>query len=196
MSTSGRISVDSTPESALLAAARRQLVARRSSLLQLQHAVAQQLHQQRQQAEAWRMAQQQQQAAVVVATLQRGVLAPQQSLLSWSGSVLRVTCQDAYLMAQHIWDRVHSRLDGMLLVSLGAQHPSAVAMLVCLWLGAKLEDNRRSVAPASRLAKVAGMLPSGITSVELHIMQLLNWQPYKGWVRGSSTSSCTVSECA
>jgi len=117
-----------------------------------------------------------------------------QQLLAWSGSVLRVHSHEAYLMAQHIFKRVAQHIDSALLVSLGTHTPAAAAMLVCLWVGAKCEDNRRNLAGASAIAKACGMLPWGVTSLELHVMQLLNWQPYAGY-RVSGPASCTIEEC-
>lgn len=116
---------------------------------------------------------------------------PTDSMLMWAGSVLGCTCAQAYLFAQHVWQRVDSHLDEMLFISLGAVAPRQVAMLVSLWIATKLEDNRKCVAGCSRLAAASRLMPWAVTSIELHLMQLLDWRPYAGW---QSAHSCIVND--
>lgn len=153
------------------------------------------MKQQQQQAWAVRpeVAQQQQQQQLRAAGLPCRLTAGQQ-LLAWSGSVLRVQCSDAYYMAQHIFKRVAKRMDGELLASFGTRVPAAAAMLICLWIGAKCEDRRRHLVGASTIGKACGMPPSGVSALELYVMQLLDWRPYEGF-RTSGPSSCVVEGC-
>jgi hypothetical protein len=122
--------------------------------------------------------------------------AVQNRLLSWAGQVLCCHLQDAYLLATHLYSKVCGRLDDMLLISLGITQPlDNVTMLVCLWVATKLEGHRRQVAGCSKLCAALQLPPWSVTSVELHLMQLLGWQPYSGWLRPSSDPpSCQVLE--
>jgi hypothetical protein len=116
-------------------------------------------------------------------------------LLAWAGQVLGCQQQDAYHLAAHIFKRTAGRLDDMLLISLGATLPvDSVTMLVSLWLATKLEGHRRQVAGCSKLAGALQLLPWAVTSVELHMMQLMDWQPYASWPLRPQEPSCTVTE--
>eukprot|EP00878_Enallax_costatus_P000903 GHUV01001033.1.p1 GENE.GHUV01001033.1~~GHUV01001033.1.p1 ORF type:complete len:584 (+),score=215.02 GHUV01001033.1:192-1943(+) len=113
-------------------------------------------------------------------------------LLGWAGQVLNCQLSEAYCMAQHIYARAAAQLDDMLLITLGVTQPmDKVAMLVCLWMATKLEGHRRQVVGCSKLATALQMVPWAVTSVELHIMQALDWRPYAGY---GGQSSCVVSE--
>eukprot|EP00775_Hariotina_reticulata_P002916 gene2916-3203_t len=92
--------------------------------------------------------------------------------------------------------KVSGRMDDMLLISLGITQPlDNVTMLVCLWVATKLEGHRRQVAGCSKLGAALQLPVWSVTSVELHLMQLLGWQPYSGWaLRPSDTPSCQVLE--
>jgi hypothetical protein len=121
-------------------------------------------------------------AAVAAAAPACGLEAPGSQLLGWAGRVLACQLQDAYLLASHIFKRASTRLDSMLLISLGVTAPcESVTMLVSLWVATKLEGHRRQVAGASKLAAALQLLPGVIVDVEVHLMQLLDWQPYAGW---------------
>jgi hypothetical protein len=116
-------------------------------------------------------------------------------LLAWAGQILGCQLQDAYHLAAHIFRRTAGRLDDMLLISLGASLPvDSVTMLVSLWLATKLEGHRRQVAGCSKLAAALQLLPWAVTSIELHMMQLMDWQPYAGWPMRLQEPSCTVTE--
>ncbi|WIA28332.1 hypothetical protein OEZ86_010882 [Tetradesmus obliquus] len=116
-------------------------------------------------------------------------------LLAWAGQILGCQLQDAYHLAVHIFKRTAGRLDDMLLISLGATLPvDSVTMLVSLWLATKLEGHRRQVAGCSKLAGALALLPWAVTAIELHMMQLMDWQPYAGWALREQERSCTVTE--
>ncbi len=51
----------------------------------------------------------------------------------------------------------------------------------CLWIAAKLEEGRKSVPSASRVAALACTNRSLVVAVEIHLMGLLAWQPLHGW---------------
>ena len=72
-------------------------------------------------------------------------------------------------------------------------------MLVLLWSATKLEGHRRQVVGCSRLASVLRLLPWAVTSIELHLMSLMGWEPYAGWHSRRTTDaavnpSCTINE--
>jgi hypothetical protein len=101
---------------------------------------------------------------------------------AWAGSVLGIEAREVFLFARHIWARAAGRVDELLVVSLGAsQAPSRAALLVALWLASKLEGSRRQVAGASRLCAATGLSRWGVTAVEVHLLQLLDFSPYRGW---------------
>ncbi|KAI8467843.1 MAG: hypothetical protein J3K34DRAFT_523393 [Monoraphidium minutum] len=107
---------------------------------------------------------------------------PLERALAWAGGVLGVDCADVFLFARHVWARTGGRADELLIASLGARAPPHdVAVLVCLWLASKLEGNRRAVAGAGRLCAATGLSGWGVTSVEVHILQLTEFSPYRGW---------------
>jgi len=53
--------------------------------------------------------------------------------------------------------------------------------VVLLWMAAKLEENRFGLAGASRVAACISMLPGDATAMELDLLNLLDWSPYKGF---------------
>lgn len=113
-------------------------------------------------------------------------------LLAWAGQVLNCQLSDAYHLAQHIYSRAAAQLDDMLLITLGVTQPmDKVTMLVSLWMATKLEGHRRQVVGCSKLATALQMVPWAVTSVELHVMQALEWRPYAGF---AGHASCVVSE--
>ena len=51
----------------------------------------------------------------------------------------------------------------------------------CLWLAAKLEENRRGVPTASKMGLLLGIQKAVMGEVELYLMQLVSWAPLRGW---------------
>jgi hypothetical protein len=112
----------------------------------------------------------------------RALLAPLDAALAWAGGVLVVEAREVFLLARHMWARVEGRADELLLASLGASQPhDRVMVLAALWIASKLEGGRRSVAGASRLCAATGLSKWGVTSVEVHLLQVLDFSPYRGW---------------
>ncbi|KIZ00362.1 hypothetical protein MNEG_7601 [Monoraphidium neglectum] len=100
----------------------------------------------------------------------------------WAGGVLGVDCPEVFAFARHVWGRAASRVDELLIASLGAWRPPLhAAVLVTLWLASKLEGSRRGVAGAGRLCAATGLSGWGVTSVEIHILQAVDFSPYRGW---------------
>ena len=107
---------------------------------------------------------------------------PADAALAWAAAALGVTAREVLLFARHVWARAAGRVDACLVASLGAaQPPERVAALAALWLASKLEGGRRAVAGASRLCAATGLTRWGVTSVEVHVLQLLDFRPYRGW---------------
>lgn len=126
---------------------------------------------------------QQLQHAAAAAAAPRALVVPVDAAFAWACGVLGVSSREVVLFARHMWCRLSSVVDELLVISLGASHqpPSRAALLVALWLASKLEGNRRDVAGASRLCAATGLTKWGVTAVEVHLLQLMNFSPYLGW---------------
>ena len=64
---------------------------------------------------------------------------------------------------------------------LGAERPWETMLAGCLWLAAKLEENRRGVPTASKMGLLLSIQKTVVGEVELYLMQLVNWAPLHGW---------------
>jgi len=166
------------------AGAAKAVIAAHQSQQQLAHAVALSLAAQQQQNGRRKLSvlRSASSAAVMHPSLAAPLIAPTDAALAWAGGVLGVNRREVFLFAQHIWARASARVDELLVVSLGpSQPPTHVALLVALWMSSKLEGNRRQVSGASRLCAATGLTRWGITSIEVHLLQLLDFSPYRGW---------------
>ncbi|PNH11906.1 hypothetical protein TSOC_001228 [Tetrabaena socialis] len=96
-------------------------------------------------------------------------------------------------LALQVWRRVH----GLVRVVTSVRQPPAAALMgsddsrrlvecertqrtfaaACLWLSAKLEEQRGSVPSAVVFAAVAGTTAHGVCGVELRVLQWCDWSP-------------------
>lgn len=57
-------------------------------------------------------------------------------------------------------------------------YPEHSLLSVCLWIAAKLEEERVLVPRASQIGEPYGLSAADVVDIELDLMQSLNWQPY------------------
>ena len=65
----------------------------------------------------------------------------------------------------------------------GVTPREALMLMACFWLAAKLTVCRSGLPMASRLARLLGRGAdaAAVADAELRIMNLVSWQPLKGW---------------
>ena len=61
-------------------------------------------------------------------------------------------------------------------------NPREALVLGCLWIAAKIEDNRKLLPTASKLASLVGTTASTMNAIEIDVLELLQWDPLKDWV--------------
>ena len=59
--------------------------------------------------------------------------------------------------------------------------PMPTVLAGCLWIASKLEEGRKCIPSATKMAALACTARSIMVSVELYLMGLLSWQPLHGW---------------
>lgn len=64
---------------------------------------------------------------------------------------------------------------------LGAERLWEAMLVGCLWVAAKLEECRRGVPSATKVGVLVSLDKAVMGSVELYLMQLVNWAPLRGW---------------
>lgn len=79
-----------------------------------------------------------------------------------------------------LWMRASPSLRLQPLVDMDAKHPVTVALAACFWIAMKCDGHRRLIVKSSKLAQVTGCERSALPAAELYIMEIVDWNPYKG----------------
>lgn len=87
--------------------------------------------------------------------------------------ILKCNCEAGFAGVLQVTSRnvmVEGRIVGMPLLLAG-----------CLWIASKLEEGRKRVPSTTKMAALACTDRTLIAAVEVHLMDLLSWQPLRGW---------------
>lgn len=103
-------------------------------------------------------------------------------VMSEFASSLSISSSSTVPLALHLLARVESSMNLVALSAAGVPDPTKCLVLVCLWISAKLEENRKRVPGSSRVGALIGVSAGNMNFVETHIMGLLDWSPYEGWL--------------
>ncbi|KAK9814654.1 hypothetical protein WJX72_009293 [[Myrmecia] bisecta] len=97
------------------------------------------------------------------------------------GRTLLVQQQDTLLFTLFLWERVRPQVDTAAIQVMGVLRPLDAVLLTCLWIAAKLQENRRGLPTASTVGLQLCVSRGVVTQLELYLMKLLDWRPFAGW---------------
>ncbi|KAK9844715.1 hypothetical protein WJX74_005855 [Apatococcus lobatus] len=88
---------------------------------------------------------------------------------------------DTVKLTIHLYGRIRSQVTSRKVVVEGRVVGMPLLLAGCLWIASKLEEGRKRIPSTTKMAALASTDRDLIAAVEVHLMDLLSWQPLFGW---------------